>query len=250
MCIYNAFHMQQTNKWKQNKIWWNALWAGGKKDDGGDGRRKIIWRKFRCKHTKEFQSESLQKLFTKSASKPERVGMCLSVYFRVCVCVCLRVYWVFVRVYLRRKKCVLLEDISSLARWHGRRRRKQGRTAVIISIVVIVVVVTVSSIVVVIATFFFADSPDCSHAGQSDPQGQPRARSFGIETINKSKVRLRRVFSMLAQEQEKNTTTMTTATAMALWQCCQCLRSHALCSALPPPASLCLLLYFCLCWVS
>lgn len=64
--------------------------------------------------------------------------------------------------------------------------------------------------------FFFADSPDCSHAGQSDPQGQPRARSFGIETINKSKVRLRRVFSMLAQEQEKNTTTMTMTTAMAL----------------------------------
>lgn len=73
-------------KTKQNMV--ECSVEGGEKDDGGDGKRKIIWRKFRCKHTKEFQSESLQKLFTKSASKPERVGMCLSVYFRVCVCVC------------------------------------------------------------------------------------------------------------------------------------------------------------------
>lgn len=88
-------------KTKQNMV--ECSVGEGRKDDGGDGRRKIIWRKFRCKHTKEFQSESLQKLFTKSASQPERVGMCLSVYFRVCVCVFASVLGVCQCVFAKKK---------------------------------------------------------------------------------------------------------------------------------------------------
>lgn len=197
MCIYNALKAQR-----------NMAECCGRRGGWVDGKRKIIWWKFRCKHTKEFQSESLQKLCTKSESKPERVAMC--VWHGVCLCV---------RVYIAEKKVRSARGHQrSLARWHGRRRRKQGRTAVIICIVV------------ACATFFFRRLAWLQLRRAIGPtRPAPSPIPVAIETINKSKVRLRRVFSKLVQEQEEKKTTTTTTT---LWQCCQCLRSHALCCCL------------------
>lgn len=104
--------MLKTNKWKHNKIWWNAA---GRRGEGG-GKQKIIWWKFRCKHTKEFQSESLQKVFCKKCeSKPVRVAMCVWQSLSFWVCVCVRVY-----IAEQKKRSAFC---SRTLRWHGRRTK-------------------------------------------------------------------------------------------------------------------------------